>query len=616
VAADAYTPLRLAAVACVSLLLLAAVQPAIGDSASEGGLDDGREPGQGGGAFGGEPGAEAIASPTAERGGLGGVPRQPPRTLDPSITAKGAGYTHTWTTNPGSSPPGQPWTIDAVNALEAGVVKAGGSSVEFSQMYVIADFDATAGATTYVYNDGPTGMNELLLLKRGLGTTAFTYDTNGNLRTKSGGWTYDWNYRNLLAKASIGGAQQQAYAYDALGRRVRVEGASPSTWTVSIVSGMETVFERDQTGVTTKYVYAAGMRVARIDCGNQIPAACTTRYYLGDHLGSTRKVMDEGEPPAVAYSAEYEPFGKPYNVQGVEGHRYTGEKHDDPTGLVYLRARQYDPELGRFVSADPLLGSLSTPQTQNRYAYVANNPLAYVDATGLDHNVIRGYGVPSGCSFSNSRLCSVAESWPNVSQWESEVRAKGDPVALSMGFIPGLETASDAWFLFWSTADLLRNPSWENLGWWALDFASLLVPGVSFGTWVRTGNAGAPIVIALFRKADNIPVGGADEALEAAEKSVRHHTIPRAVLQALDPSVAGHSLVRGVAGHPNRWPIPESLHHWLHGGSGLGKGGRYNTAWWNAIEATGKTPRQLRADEVLEIRDMLVEVFGVKRYRP
>ena len=186
----------------------------------------------------------------------------------------------------------------------------------------------------------------------------------------------------VVTIGAMTGAQQQAYAYDALGRRVRVEGASPATWTVSVVSGMETVFERDQAGVTTKYVYAAGMRVARIDCGNQIPAACTTRYYLGDHLGSTRKLVDAGVPPAVVYSAEYEPFGKPYNVQGAEGYRYTGEKHDDPTGLVYLRARQYDPELGRFVSADPLLGSLSTPQTQNRYAYVVNNPLTNIDPTG------------------------------------------------------------------------------------------------------------------------------------------------------------------------------------------------------------------------------------------
>ncbi|HLB68252.1 MAG TPA: RHS repeat-associated core domain-containing protein [Thermoplasmata archaeon] len=121
--------------------------------------------------------------------------------------------------------------------------------------------------------------------------------------------------------------------------------------------------------------------MARIDCGTQIPAACTTKYYLSDRLGSTRKLVDAGAPPSVVYSAE----GKPYNVQGAEGYRYTGEKHDDPTGLVYLRARQYDPELGRFVGLDPVLGHLSAPQTLNRYAYVANKPLQYTDPSGLSH---------------------------------------------------------------------------------------------------------------------------------------------------------------------------------------------------------------------------------------
>jgi hypothetical protein len=49
---------------------------------------------------------------------------------------------------------------------------------------------------------------------------------------------------------------------------------------------------------------------------------------------------------------------------------------------MYLRARQYDPDTGRFISLDPVLGSLSVPQTLNRYSYVVNNPLKYTDPTG------------------------------------------------------------------------------------------------------------------------------------------------------------------------------------------------------------------------------------------
>ena len=111
-------------------------------------------------------------------------------------------------------------------------------------------------------------------------------------------------------------------------------------------------------------------------------------YYLTDHLGSTRKVLDTATPPAVTFTAEYAPFGEAYNVAGSERFRFTGEQFDDPTGFTHLRARQYDPETGRFTGADPVLGSMSAPQTQNRYAYVTNNPGRYTDPSGEFINLI------------------------------------------------------------------------------------------------------------------------------------------------------------------------------------------------------------------------------------
>lgn len=55
---------------------------------------------------------------------------------------------------------------------------------------------------------------------------------------------------------------------------------------------------------------------------------------------------------------------------------------DEETGLYYLRARYYDPEIGRFISKDPVPGILSAPQTLNQYVYCINNPLKYTDPTG------------------------------------------------------------------------------------------------------------------------------------------------------------------------------------------------------------------------------------------
>ena len=285
---------------------------------------------------------------------------------------------NTWTTNPAT---GQAWTISQVNALQAGFQLVDiGNVARVTQLYVSV---VLADRTTYVYSNGATGMDTLTSLSaNGGATTTFGYDATGNVVSKFGSLKtcYVWNPENLLTQVkSVSsactetGTQIQAYTYDGLGRRVKVDGTSSSTWTVSIYSGMDAIYEKDQSGAVTKYVYANGLRVAKI-------SASGVQYYLSDHLGSTRKVLDASRN--TVFSTDYEPFGKPVALSGVEAYKYTSERHDDPTGLVYLRARQYDPDLGRFVSTDPVLGSVSRPQTQDRYTYVANNPLRFRDPSG------------------------------------------------------------------------------------------------------------------------------------------------------------------------------------------------------------------------------------------
>ncbi len=62
---------------------------------------------------------------------------------------------------------------------------------------------------------------------------------------------------------------------------------------------------------------------------------------------------------------------------------FTGEQND-PNGLVYLRARYYDPAIGRFVSRDPWPGNVFSPQSLTPYQYVLNSPTNYTDPFGLD----------------------------------------------------------------------------------------------------------------------------------------------------------------------------------------------------------------------------------------
>ena len=63
--------------------------------------------------------------------------------------------------------------------------------------------------------------------------------------------------------------------------------------------------------------------------------------------------------------------------------KYAGEYYDDELDMLYLRARYYDPQIGRFISLDAERGSIQNPMDMNRYVYCRNNPIKYVDPTGM-----------------------------------------------------------------------------------------------------------------------------------------------------------------------------------------------------------------------------------------
>lgn len=87
-------------------------------------------------------------------------------------------------------------------------------------------------------------------------------------------------------------------------------------------------------------------------------------------------------------NATYEPWGAPRSGSAtLGGFGFTGEQTDAETGLVYLRARHYDPATGRFLTADSSLGVLEAPASLNLYTYVENNPSDWVDPSG--HGKVR-----------------------------------------------------------------------------------------------------------------------------------------------------------------------------------------------------------------------------------
>src|SRR5690606_11561128 len=76
------------------------------------------------------------------------------------------------------------------------------------------------------------------------------------------------------------------------------------------------------------------------------------------------------------------PYSNPFQGAHVVERGYTGHEHLDSIELIHMGGRVQDPVLGRFISADPIVQSPYVSQSHNRYSYVWNNPLRYVDPTG------------------------------------------------------------------------------------------------------------------------------------------------------------------------------------------------------------------------------------------
>lgn len=134
--------------------------------------------------------------------------------------------------------------------------------------------------------------------------------------------------------------------------------------------------------------------------GSALSGSDTTNYYLDDHLGTTQMELSAGGWPV--WEGQFMPFGQeivngaPLPLGQTDGssmhYKFTGKERDTESGLDYFGARYYASSMGRFMSADPVIITperLANPQQLNLYAYVANNPLRYIDPTG---EVLRATG--------------------------------------------------------------------------------------------------------------------------------------------------------------------------------------------------------------------------------
>jgi len=208
----------------------------------------------------------------------------------------------------------------------------------------------------------------------------YDYDADGNMTRKiqkstQDTTTYEWNIENRLVKVNLSNNDMIEYAYGPLGRRLMksVNG----TRTEFRYDGQDLIFEMDdQDSITVSYTYGPG-----IDQPLMMHRNDKNYYYLTDGLGSVTAITDSVGDVLQEYS--YSVFGEilEQTADSIENRfTYTAREWDQEIGLYYYRNRFYNPQIGRFISEDPIgFGGGS----YNLYRYVDNNPLNWIDPLGL-----------------------------------------------------------------------------------------------------------------------------------------------------------------------------------------------------------------------------------------
>jgi RHS repeat-associated protein len=197
-------------------------------------------------------------------------------------------------------------------------------------------------------------------------TTSYDVDGTGPKLARS--FTYDGENRPISITAT---GATTSFDYGPDGERVRKTLGTSSTWYIGNDGELKVDAATPQ-GLMTSYVSKS---VRRVGAG--------TDFLLSDGLGSIRHELRFGGSGSYR---DYGPYGQPLTDNGLtvaNGRGYINERYDPETGLQYLHARYYDPELGRFLSPDtwdPTLPGVGT----NRYAYCMGDPINCRDTSGHD----------------------------------------------------------------------------------------------------------------------------------------------------------------------------------------------------------------------------------------
>ena len=252
-------------------------------------------------------------------------------------------------------------------------------------------------------------------------TATYTYDGNGNIISKSlypytvgdlgtATSTIQYGYETAGWTDQLTSYNGQSIVYDASGNPTTYLGQSLS-WNGLQLTGVggNISYSYDKDGIRqtktvgtaiTQYYYNGNVLMGTYDGTNKLLFSYdeqsnvvavdyngTYYYYLRDGQGNIIKLIDGNGATVVSYS--YDPWGActtsgtmASTLGTLNPFRYHGYVYDEETGWYYLSSRYYNPEVGRYLSADTLSSTGQGVLGYNMYAYCLNNPTTNYDPSG------------------------------------------------------------------------------------------------------------------------------------------------------------------------------------------------------------------------------------------
>ncbi|MFD7491898.1 DddA-like double-stranded DNA deaminase toxin [Streptomyces sp. NPDC059832] len=234
----------------------------------------------------------------------------------------------------------------------------------------------------------------------GTTTSSYAYDPSGNTTARPG-QKLTWDAEGHLSEVTENG-KTTTYLYDAAGNRLISRTSTEATLylgntEVTLPTGA------DKAKATRYFDLGGGQTAIRADDG-------TFSFTIADHHGTGELAVQAAD--LALTQRRTLPFGAirgqtPTAWPSTKG--FVGGTDDTKaTGLTHLGAREYDPELGRFISVDPLL-DLADPQQMNGYTYGNNNPATLSDSSGLRPDGPAG-GADYNDQYTNGRYNGSAGS--------------------------------------------------------------------------------------------------------------------------------------------------------------------------------------------------------------